>query len=365
MESTKRVTLAGTPEEYKSLGLTHDIQIWEDGMRTDGGCGTFEWWYFDAVLNGGGNLAVSFMTKSLTSAQFPLSPQISFEYNSGDKVRVSRMVSFKPEEFSSSKEMADVVIGKNTFKGDLKHYEIHFEDEGIIADIKLDNTIPSWRPKTGYMCFGENEHYYAWFVGTPEGKVSGTITIDGTTYQFQGTGYHDHNWGNSDLSKLQHHWYWGRGKIGDYMVINAYNYATEEYGYHNFPIFMLAKGNEIIADNTDFMTFHEEDQEIDKVTGKPYHKKLVYDYNDGQQHFQLIYEVEEVIVRSKLTDDLPEDAKQAAIKAGVDSAYLRFAGKGHLLRFQGEKILEDVESPALWEEMYFGKSLFNYEYRNN
>lgn len=363
MADTQNVKLAGAPEDYERLHMTPDIQMWEDGMHTDGGCGNFEWWYFDSVLAGGGNLVVSFQTKSLTTAQLPLMPQISFEYNAGDK-RVSKMVMFKPEEFSASKAKADVVIGKNTFKGDLKHYEIHFEADGVSADILLENTIPSWRPKTGYLCFGEDK-YYAWFVGTPEGRVSGTVTIDGETFELSGTGYHDHNWGNCNLPELQHHWYWGRGKIGDYMLINAYNYATKEYGYYNFPVFMLAKDNKILADDTQYMTFHEEEQLIDEVTGKPYHKRLVYDYNDGKQHYNLTYVVDQVIVRTKLTDELPEAAREAAVKAGVDSAYLRFAGTGTLTRYEGDQIVEQVESPALWEEMYFGKSLFNYEYRND
>ena len=363
MEYAQNVKLAAAPEDYEKLGLTRNIQMWEDGMHTDGSSGNFEWWYFDAVLEGGGNLVASFMTKSLTTAQLPLTPQISFEYNSGDR-HCSKMVMFKPEEFSASKEKADVAIGKNTFRGDLTHYDIHFENDGVSADIRLDNTLPSWRPETGYLCFGE-EKYYAWFVGTPEGRVSGKITINGETFELKGTGYHDHNWGNCNLAELQHHWYWGRGKIGDYMLINAYNYATEEYGYYNFPVFMLAKENKIIADDTRYMTFHEEEQVVDDVTGKPYHKRLVYDYNDGKQHFELVYTLEEVIVQSKLTDDLPEPAREAALKAGIDSAYLRFAGHGVLTRYEGDRIVEQAESPAIWEEMYFGKSLFHYEYRHD
>lgn len=363
METAKKVRLAKMPEDYKRLNLSSTIELWEDGMRTDGGAGTFEWWYFDAILNGGGNLTVSYMTKTLSSTQMPLSPQISFEYNSGDGKKVSQMINFKAEEFSAAKEKTDVVIGKNTFKGNLKQYDIHFECENISADIKLENTIPSWRPGTGYLYFGNDEYYYAWLVGTPEGKVSGTINIDGNIYQFSGTGYHDHNWGNYDLSHLQHHWYWGRGKIGDYMVINAYNYATEEYGYYNFPVFMLAGDNKILADNTDFLTFKEEEQVVDEVTGKPYHKRLIYDYDDGEQCYKFIYEVEDVIVQKKLADELPEEMKQAAIKAGIDSAYLRFSGKGTFIRYENGEIVEKTESPALWEEMYFGNSLWNYEYK--
>lgn len=34
---------------YNKLGLTRNkVELWEDGMRTDGSRGTYEWWYFDS-----------------------------------------------------------------------------------------------------------------------------------------------------------------------------------------------------------------------------------------------------------------------------------------------------------------------------
>ena len=42
------------------------------------------------------------------------------------------------------------------------------------------------------------------------------IIIDGKEKILQGSGYHDHNWGNKIMLQLMHHWYWGRAKIGIY-----------------------------------------------------------------------------------------------------------------------------------------------------
>ncbi|HMA37832.1 MAG TPA: hypothetical protein VKY74_25495 [Chloroflexia bacterium] len=37
--------LVSSPQEYALLGLKKgQIAPWEDGMRTDGGKGTYEWW---------------------------------------------------------------------------------------------------------------------------------------------------------------------------------------------------------------------------------------------------------------------------------------------------------------------------------
>jgi hypothetical protein len=59
-------TLGASDEHYRRLGVSRDrIELWEDGMRTDGGKGTYEWWYVDAYLNDGSKLAITFRTKPI------------------------------------------------------------------------------------------------------------------------------------------------------------------------------------------------------------------------------------------------------------------------------------------------------------
>ena len=46
---------------------------------------------------------------------------------------------------------------------------------------------------------------------------------------------------------LMNDWYWGRAKIGDYVVVSAYIYANKKDGYKATPVFMLAKNGKIIT----------------------------------------------------------------------------------------------------------------------
>src|SRR5215207_10017831 len=72
---TTAAHLAAIPEDCARLKLTkNQIQPWEDGMRTDGGKGTYEWWYFDAHLSDGAKLVIVFFTKPFTDVDKPLSP---------------------------------------------------------------------------------------------------------------------------------------------------------------------------------------------------------------------------------------------------------------------------------------------------
>lgn len=43
--------LADKPEDFAKLGIQPGrIEAFEDGMRTEGGPGGYEWWYFDSHL---------------------------------------------------------------------------------------------------------------------------------------------------------------------------------------------------------------------------------------------------------------------------------------------------------------------------
>jgi hypothetical protein len=59
--ATVPVRLGSTPDDYARIGIApRNIKPWEDGMRTGGARGTFEWWYFDAHLDDGAKLVVVF-----------------------------------------------------------------------------------------------------------------------------------------------------------------------------------------------------------------------------------------------------------------------------------------------------------------
>jgi hypothetical protein len=67
MSRPETCRIAATPADYRRYGIAKDeIAAREDGFRTrPGGPGTFEWWYFDAVLDDGSTLVINFMVKDI------------------------------------------------------------------------------------------------------------------------------------------------------------------------------------------------------------------------------------------------------------------------------------------------------------
>jgi hypothetical protein len=248
-----------------------------------------------------------------------------------------------------------VRLGPCYIKGDLRNYEIYFRNSAAEAKITLKSNVPPWRPETGHIFFGENdEHYFAWLPSVPEGEVDAEVTVDGAVTRYTGTGYHDHNWGNINMTKIINHWYWGRAKIGDYRVISSWITAEKKYGYKEFPIFLIAKLGRHLADDGAKLEYTETDELPDTGTGKPVHNKLIYDYHDGDAHFRVIYARKNSIVSFKMIDQLSGIKKALASLLGFDGGYHRFTGDVTLERIENGIVVETLDSPAIWELMYFG-----------
>ncbi|MCW2761572.1 MAG: hypothetical protein JWR85_1773 [Marmoricola sp.] len=356
--STAPARLARTAEDYTAIGIEPGaVKHWEDGMRTDGRPGTFEWWYFDAHLDDGAKLVVVFFTKDFTTVNKPLAPIIRINLTLPDGTTLEKLAELDPETFSAATDTCDVRIGENAFAGDLHTYTIRARVEDVEVEVTLDGQVPAWRPETGHWYFGnQDEHYFAWLPAVPQGRVEASYTVGAHTTTATGVGYHDHNWGNTLMPKLMHHWYWARGAVGPYSVIASYITTEKAYGCSSLPIFMLARDGELIADDNSLVSFEELGSYVDEETGKPVGNVTRYTYTDGDERYVVTFTRHTDLTRAKLVDNLKGPRKIAARLIGFDGAYLRFAGELRLERYRGHELVESHVDDALWELMYFGKA---------
>ncbi|MBE6646495.1 MAG: hydroxyneurosporene dehydrogenase [Ruminococcaceae bacterium] len=353
---------------YEKMGLVKDkIELWEDAMRTDGSKGTYEWWYYDSHYPDGTILVIFFFSKSPIAVDGPIKPTATAELTLPDGTKYSEEVYASIEDSFYSKEKCDIRIGECKTSGDLSHYDVVFKGERIQATLSLDGTVPAWRSQTGSILFGDNEeHYFAWLPAIPEGRAVADVTYEGNSLHLEGSGYHDHNWGNISMLSLMHHWYWGRAKIGDYKVISAWITGERKYGYKDFDVFMLAKGNKIIGDNSNHtLRFLSTDEYTDEHTGKPVYNNVVYEYlTPYGENYRITYSRKGDIASQRFIDLLPPVLKIGAKIVGFSGAYLRFFGEASIERIENGVTVEKVTEPsAVWELMYFGKSAADKKYK--
>ncbi len=237
-----------------TLGIdAKKVAVWEDGFRSvDELDHSFEWWYFDMHLDDGSTIVVTFNSKPNTAPDGPVDPSVLVIYHGADGTKIRSDVRHPADEFSAERDRCDVTVGPNTVRGDLEHYELHIDDAGIVADLRLDRQSPSWRPGAGLTYFDSAQtQHMGWVVPVPYGTLSGTITVNGETRQVTGSGYHDHNWGNKVMNAGLDHWYWGRAHVGDYTVVYVRMTTKGLFGFGsiNIPTFLLSKGDEVITDD--------------------------------------------------------------------------------------------------------------------
>lgn len=353
---------------YEKMGLNkNEVEIWEDASRVDGSKGSYEWWYYDSHYPDGTVLVLFFFSKMPINVNGPIKPIATMELTLPDGRKFSEEVYATIEESYYAKDRCDVKIGECYCRGDLKHYDAVFKGKTMSARLTLDGTIRAWRSQTGSIFFGDNEeHYFAWLPAIPEGVAIADVTYDGgKSMHLEGSGYHDHNWGNISMLKLMHHWYWGRAKIGNYKVISSWITAGKKYGYKDHDVFMIAKDGEILGDNSNHtLKFMPEGRYIDEYTGKPVFGRVIYEYTtESGDEYRITYEREGDINKTRFVDVLPKPLGLLAKMVGFDGGYLRFEGVATIEKIEGGRTVERVSDPAVWELMYFGKSCADEKYR--
>lgn len=238
----QKLHVAATAADFAALGIGQKIAIWEDGRRTPKSADTFEWWYFDGLLDDGTVVVVWFGDNWFYGSH---NRAVTIELTPPGKPTRRVMRTFE-EPGSFSNDSADIKIGPHQFKGDLDTYFIHVdsaETGGVGCDLTLRRRVASYRPATGYIEAGKQ--FFAWLVPVPEGAVTGTLTADGVTRQVTGSGYHDHNWGNISPAKLFDSWWWGRGRSGEHTIIASEIHGKSAVGGTSIPLFFIGDEHQV------------------------------------------------------------------------------------------------------------------------
>lgn len=335
-------------EFLKRDGLSKEIALWEDALRTDLSRGTFEWWYFDAHFEDGSTAVIVFATRPILERKGPLKPNLSLTITDPQGVRRAHSQIFAPQEFEASREYPQVSIASNRMRGDLHRYEVRVELGDLAADLTFEGLVPPWRPGAGKVYFGDLDHYFAWLPSIPYGKVSGHLYYAGQVHPVQGHGYHDHNWGNISLNEVWDHWYWGRAHLGEYTLIFVEQVATPAYGRAKLPVFMLAKGNEILIGDG-FPLRLEKSQFVPHADGRQYPLKVDFHWEKDGQSVHLALRQPKIIDTFSLLQFLPAWQRRV-LRLFTNPYYFRFQADLHL-SLQLAQVQDELHGQALYELM--------------
>lgn len=171
--------------------------------------------------------------------------RVSLDLNTRDGKHRTMNADFdRPGVFAKDHTLAR--IGPHVFEGNLNTYTIYVDannPQRLGMNLVLKRLVPSFRAATGIVSAGDK--YFAWLNAVPYGKVIGTVTVDGKKINVKGDGYHDHNWGNVQISDLLDSWWWGRGSVGDRRIVTYDMHGKKSVGGSTIDLYYIARNNKI------------------------------------------------------------------------------------------------------------------------
>lgn len=235
---------------------TTDLAQQEDGQRVEVTEDSFEWWYFDTILDDGSTCVVTFFSK-VPFVPGPPSPILQLNISPPQGPYQQQQVFLPPASYSASPTHCAVTMGTSWVTGDLRSYELYAEADGLAAHLVLRDIVPGWR--TGPFVPPEQaaQQPLAEQVVIPSGVAEGTLMYDGRLHRVTGSCYHDHQWGSARAwaagaaGARVTSWYWGRARAGDHAIVFAQVLGAVGDG-PSVPIavlFMLARGTRMTFDD--------------------------------------------------------------------------------------------------------------------
>lgn len=204
----------------------------QDTQTAKSKAGSYEWWYFDAKSRDGYSLVIIFYEGNPFSRRYIQAletgknnlaadyPAISISiYKEGEPIFYS-FEEVLPEQAEISPFLPKGSIRQNSFEGTAIDGELKYSvklnqhvDNGdsLKADLLFSGKHLKNLFKESAKTRDKSNHI--WNLVLPNCDVNGSIEIDGFEqfqFDFEGTGYHDHNTGFEPMKNSFDEWYWGR-----------------------------------------------------------------------------------------------------------------------------------------------------------
>jgi predicted secreted hydrolase len=259
-------------------GVITPLKPEDDGLHIEvGKKNQFEWWYFDAHLEGGYTLVAFFYAANPNPGLDSGKIGVELVLLRPDGRKTQKFIKYRASEFSASREKAEVKIGNNHLEvdysqGALPIYHIHLDEGNLAFDLTYKSLVNGWKPGTGFSHFAELG-YFAWVVPFAKAEVSGTVRDGNNTLDVSGVGYHDHNWLNFSFSSIIEYWMWGRIYSENFTLSYAFIQCNQKVDRHAVKVLMLAKDKDIILSSGEF-EFDQADFEYSEAAGHSFPRTI-------------------------------------------------------------------------------------------
>ena len=198
--------------------------------------GAQEWWYFDAITDDGRDALVLVWYAGLPfdpayglatlrhlkrPRRFPAPDPLDHcalgisWYRDGKTVAYA-LNAYRREAFAFSEAPIAVEIAGNRMERGPRGYRLRVDTPGVDGTHRLRadlDFVPAAGTQALRRNLGSSLAPHDWILAAADCRVAGRVVVagpSGTSLEFQGRGYHDHNAGSEELSLAMKRWEWGR-----------------------------------------------------------------------------------------------------------------------------------------------------------
>ena len=301
----------------------------------------YEWWYLDAAFDNGYSVGMSWQIIDKPGDGSGPIRLIQFAIYDPQGKKTDVEAKFDPAAVNASKTNCDVTMGNNHLKGSYPRWNVDFRQGDLGCNLIFDSLIEGFKtPPDGLVYFTKQPaRWIGWVIAQPRAKVTGTLILNGKEIAVTGVGYHDHNWGNTFLNDMYHHWYWGRIFLPDYTFIYSVGQMTDALGAKPSSVIFTYKGSDLLDVSTNIFA-DASDLVLDEYSGAKYPRALVLRLEGPTVKGTISHHLKNVV----------EKQITPGAKPGEGRVYFRFLSDCDInLNIAGEKL--EVHTPLLHEYM--------------
>jgi len=299
-----------------------------------------QWWYHDAIFDNGYSMVLIWSATGVRN-------QVILQVCDPDGKMTFISVPFHPSEVTASTEKLDIRMGDNRYHGEFPRYEMHFRSGDMGADLVFEClTQPAREPPDGVYigrAAAPATPMYMSYCTRPRCKYTGKLIVAGREMSVSGEGCADHQWGNSHLWDIFHHWYWGTLYLPNHTFVWWDGVLTEKLGYQRTKWLWAFKGEKLFEYLRNGNIYVESSElGVDKRLGLTYPRKVVLIIDDSTISGTATYRMKRIITRP------PGQLSPFGAPAPVSPPsprYFRYLSDVHYnLNIEGEKIEGDGQA---------------------
>lgn len=231
-------------------GIPASFQAWHSGFETNGDYGE-SWFFYDYTADGGVLMGMASVT-NLGLRTFDGSVDVDFYAPDGSTHKIHK--EYKREQVTGSTSSMDMTVGNARVWGGGSAYHFTVNEPDCKLKLDLANELPSWKMGDGKVSFYADKSA-EWTLGlnAPRARASGSLTMDGQTWNLSGTAYHDHGWSTLKIPTFARKWFTLRVFDPAYTLILHHIYLTDKFGKDNIRMGLLGADNRIAGSTRNFL----------------------------------------------------------------------------------------------------------------